>query len=381
MSVLLLGCVAIGTVLRPSDNGDFWYFADRAGDLFGASGFRVYADFPKIQSGPITLLLSGAVDRLDPGGFVLVPMISALCCFVTLVAIASSRTVRRRSVVLLVVGGAVLIAWWWYLSLYGHLDDALVLTIGSWALLLVQRQRPLPAAVLLGLTLAIKPWAVFLVPLTLQPESGSWRSLKMPAVSILVGSIVWAPFLLASSGTLDGMRPPVQIAADSVIHLFTRQVGGDVPAVLRLAQLAGALGVVAWITWRRSPAGALLAGIAVRLAFDPATWEYYTVGLVVGALIWDLEISPRRWPMATIAATVLVPPDVWFELPELRSALRLFGCIVMLTLVFRAEHYSSERPEPMNACAPRPTSRTRRPGGADDRNGAVGDLVGSTTNR
>lgn len=373
--VLLLASVLAATVLRPSDTGDFWFFADRAADLFGSSGLRVYADHPKIQSGPITLLLAGAVESIDPGGFVLVPICSAALCFATIVALASLRGARERSPWMLLGGGLLLVAWWWYLALYGHLDDALVLFLASIALVAIGRGGHVGAAVAVGLMLAVKPWAVFLLPLTLRPGEAGWRRISMPMVSVAVGAACWAPFLVASSGTLDGLRPPVQVAADSVVQLFGVAVGGDVPAALRMAQLVVALAVVATVVWRGHPEAALLGGVAVRLALDPATWEYYTVGLVLGALAWDLERSRRRWPAATVTATLLVPPDVWFELPELRSWLRLIGCALALALVFRTAGFSRRSFEPMISRALRRTSRAHGPRGPRRGRGGVGDGV------
>ena len=373
--VLLLAAVATATVFRPSDTGDFWFFADRAADLFGSSGLRVYVDFPKIQSGPITLLVSGAIESIDPGGFVLVPMCSAALCFATIVALASLRGARSRSPWMLLGGGLLLVAWWWYLALYGHLDDAIVLLLAAIALVAIQRGGHVGAAVAVGVMLAVKPWAVFLLPLTLRPHEQGWRRFAMPVVSIGVGAACWAPFLLTSSGTLDGLRPPVAVAADSVVQLFGVGVGGDVPAALRMSQLIVALVVVAVVVWRGHPEAALLGGVAVRLALDPATWEYYTVGLVLGALMWDLERSRRRWPAATVAVTLLVPPDVWFELPELRSWLRLIGCVAALAVVSWTVGLSRRPFEPMISHVVRPRSRARRTGGPRRGRSGVGDRV------
>jgi hypothetical protein len=373
--LLLLAAVAAATVLRPSDTGDFWYFADRAADLFGSSGLHVYADHPKIQSGPITLLVAGAIESIDPGGFVLVPICSAALCFATIASLASLRGARERSPWMLLGGGLLLVVWWWYLAMYGHLDDAVVLFLAAITLVAIQRGRHVPAAVAVGLMLAVKPWAVFLLPLTPRPTERGWRRVAMPAVSVAVGAVCWAPFLVASSGTLDGMRPPVLVAADSVVQLFGANVGGDVPAVLRMAQLTIALSVVAVVVWRGHPEAALLGGVAVRLALDPATWEYYTVGLVLGALVWDLERSRLRWPAATVAVTLLVPPEVLYELPGLRSSLRLMGCVLALGIVTWTVGFSRRPIEPMISRALRPTSRVRRPGGPRSGRGGVGDGV------
>jgi hypothetical protein len=49
---------------------------------------------------------------------------------------------------------------------------------------------------------------------------------------------------------------------------------------MQVAQLLSCLGVAAALVLRRRPE----AVIAARIATDPATWSYYTPGVVVGVL-------------------------------------------------------------------------------------------------
>ena len=107
---------------------------------------------------------------------------------------------------------------------------------------------------------------------------------------------MWSPFILATIQTLEGMRPTVRLAPDSVLRLFGFD-SSSVSSALRYVQLGLALTMVAVVAvWRRRPAGALLAGVACRIALDPGTWNYYTVGFLLGALMWDLSRCQRVCP-------------------------------------------------------------------------------------
>ena len=55
--------------------------------------------------------------------------------------------------------------------------------------------------------------------------------------------------------------------------------------------------------------GIILIGVACRLLFEPGTNHYYTAGLAVGALVWDVLAGTQRWPLLTIWTVGL------FELP------------------------------------------------------------------
>jgi hypothetical protein len=62
---------------------------------------------------------------------------------------------------------------------------------------------------------------------------------------------------------------------------------------------------------------------------DPATWSYYTPGLVIGVLIWDL-IDDRRFPWATLVVAAGLAPTWLVPSDTARSVLRL---VVALAVV------------------------------------------------
>lgn len=344
---LLVGLSAlVSAVTARRGLNDWSFFLGMGRNMFETDGFSVYSVHPDIQSGPLSLaavrllsvgLLGGQVTRSIV--FAGLGMLTFECLLRVRrrVGLAQSNVIDLP----LVVGSVIMIFWWSSLKTYGHLDDALVLAAFAVALLLVTKGLHFPAALVLGLALAVKPWSIFLVPLTARREDFRRGALPAPVVSLVAGGLIWAPFVLTARKTLDGMRPSVILARDSVLQLFHLDAV-HFPAWLRIAQLGAALAVAAVAVTRGRHAGALLGGVAVRVATDPATWPYYSAGLIVGALAWDLGVSRRRLPVMTLLLSVLltlapawVVPD-----PNLRALMRLVACLIAVAVVIWPERSS-----------------------------------------
>lgn len=329
MLTTLAFAMVAATLSARSVTGDWEFFVSLSEQLTTGRWALVYADHPNAQSGPLSLLAVQMVEALGSGVF---PIVIGVLGILTLMILSRTQSSISGTDTRLLLGGIVLALWWPYLKTSGHLDDALVLTLVTLSLLLVLRGRPIPAAVLIGITLALKPWALFMLPMLMSLDDVRARRITAPLVAIGVGAAFWSPFLLGSSKTLDGLRPTVRLAPDSVLRLFGID-SANVPPLLRYLQLGLALVAVAIVAILRGrPAGALLAGVAVRLLLDPGTWNYYTVGFLLGALTWDLSQS-NRVPWATLAACALVPPTWIIDVPELRLALRLVVCLCALAIV------------------------------------------------
>ncbi|MUH52644.1 MAG: hypothetical protein F2789_15715 [Actinobacteria bacterium] len=330
VSSAVVASTAVTTYRDHGNIGDWHFFAEMSRQLTSRHGLLVYAEHPDIQSGPLSLLTVRLLDALGSIGF---PIAIAVLGVITVLVLERTRPHPRRSELPFLLGGVLFALWWPHVHVWGHIDDAIVLTLASVLLLLMLRGKPIPAAVVLGLMLAVKPWAVFLVPLLAWRGAPGWRRFRPTMVCLAVGGALWSPFVIASIKTIDGFRPHVDVAPDSVLNLFG--VAPDhVPSGLRFVQLGLAIAAVAAVTlWRDRPAGALLAGVAVRLALEPATWNYYTVGFIVGAFMWDMSISTRRVPWATAAAFALLPPALVFQSPDLRAVLRLVACVGALAIV------------------------------------------------
>ncbi len=320
------------TVWADASRGDYTFFVQAWENLTARDGLYVYRWMPNIQSGPVSLLGYGLADLLGHGGFLVVVAALGL---VAVGVIARWGAVLGRPLSVIAVGGVVVALQWRGLATWGHLDDGLVLVATIVSLDCIRRDRRDMPVLLLGLSLAIKPWAILFVPLLLG-ASGPWhKRLRPPAASCVIGALFWAPFIIATTDTLDGMRPIVLVAPDSIVHLFTRQALTELPPAVRIVQLTLGVAAVTWTVVRRRPSCALLVGVAVRLLFEAGTWPYYTIALVLGAFVWDVIESRSRVPWATLAASVLIFPPWWFDAPDLRASMRLVACLGALELARR----------------------------------------------
>jgi hypothetical protein len=280
------------------------FFVTGADGLFHGAGLRVYAEDPTLQIGPLAFVVTALLRVLAPGhdiGAAQVVMTAAMG--VVLWALTASVPRRERALAVL-AGGLVLAPAWTTLSVrWTHLDDVLALTaiaVVVWAVR-AEGGRPVVAAVAMALAAAAKPWAVVAGPLLLVlPHRVRWRSVGYAVAGI---AAAWLPFLMADSGTLDAFRPKVRVGDSSVLWWLGYH-GTYLPAWDRLAQLVGAPLLALAAVWRRRWAGALLAGIAVRLVLDPQNLGYYAAGAVMAALVLDLH--GRRWRVPWVALTTVV---------------------------------------------------------------------------
>jgi hypothetical protein len=117
----------------------------------------------------------------------------------------------------------------------------------------------------------------------------------------------WLPFVVADPRSLLAASYRIPNVAGSALRVLGAS-DAMTPIWCRPAQLV--LGTaVAYLMWRRQrPAAMILAVIAVRLLLDPATYSYYTAGLVLGTLLVDTNRAKQRWtiPWFTIAAVTMV---------------------------------------------------------------------------
>ena len=332
---VLLISVALSAAIVAGGRGDWNQFVAAGKSMLAHNGWSVFARNHDVQTGPISLAAARILAVTARNGFVacaLLCMLLGVLVLRTIVTSSADPNEERRRMMLTIVGGSLLLFSWAKLGGYGHLDDATVLAAGVTSTAMMRANRKWPAAILLGLSIAVKPWAIVLLPITLC-RRGSWRRrLEAPALSATIGVVMWAPFILFAPDTLKSMRPTVNLASDSVLRIFGATTD-NIPASLRTAQLLAALAVAAIVAWRGRVNGVLLAAIAVRLGMDPGTWAYYTPGLVVGALVWDTYESRRKLPWATIAASLLLLPSWIIPSDDVRAGLRLVACVAAVAVV------------------------------------------------
>lgn len=164
MIVLALAALASATVLAPERTGDHDFFLGVYRSMVDVHGLGVYAEIPNIQSGPLALVTIGLLDLAGSWTF---PVAVALTYIATLYATWQLPGVRERSTVTWVAGGAVLLFWWRTFAFHGHLDDAMAVALAVAATVAAVRHRHHGAGILLGISLAVKPWTVFLLPLAM----------------------------------------------------------------------------------------------------------------------------------------------------------------------------------------------------------------------
>ena len=105
----------------------------------------------------------------------------------------------------------------------------------------------------------------------------------------------------------------------------------------------GALAVATWCCARRRRAAALMAALALRVATDLGTWSYYTPGLLVATLVFDVVQRRRAVPLLTLVAFVLLPLPWMIDSADLRAGMRLAACVVVLVVALSGRAPSADR--------------------------------------
>jgi hypothetical protein len=288
------------------------YFAEGSRLLFGApgGGLDLYATHPQLQIGPLTLLVATPLNALGPSGgrvaatFLMTctgpPLLGAIWRLVSAAA--------RRSPHTLLWAGLIFLPVWTELGThYGHLDDVLALIFGVGAMHAVVRHRPVCAALLLAAATDAKPWAAgFAVLLFAFPRPAWRRSLPVFAGAV---AVAWLPFLAADPHSLATARFTIVNSSASGLRALgvaaARTPSWDRPAQLALGGLIAAIAV-----WRGRWPSVILLVTGARILLDPSVYPYYTSGVLVGTVAWDL-MTRSRWPWATVTgATALYAAHV-----------------------------------------------------------------------
>lgn len=329
----IIGGVALAAGIVSGGRGDWDEFVDAGRAMFGSAGLHVYEQHHEVQTGPLSLALAWLFSHTPRDGFVLAAVV---CAALGLLSVRlqelTARAMRGRSHVELIVlvGGCLVAFTWAKLGGYGHLDDALTLTCAVAAVHEAQADRPLRAGLAVGIAIISKPWGVIFLPLTLATRK---RDLRSPIVAGVLAAAVWLPFIVGTPNALKAMRPTVNLFPDSVLALFGVTTE-SIPGWLRAAQLGACLAVAFVLVMKHRPESVIAAAIAVRIATDPATWSYYTPGLVIGVLIWDL-LDGKGFPWLTLVAAVALAPTWLLPSDTLRGLLRLAVALAVVVWAFR----------------------------------------------
>ena len=155
------------------------------------------------------------------------------------------------------------------------------------------------------------------------------------ASAAAVIAAAWLPFFIAAPGTVRALHYQIGNMPDSALRALGVS-SAYTPQWDRLGQIVVAcvLALIA-ISRGRWPA-VLLLGAGARIALDPGVHGYYTPGILLGALLWDLLGSRRPvpiWTIVSFCALNLVPLATAND--EVRGDFRLH-LVVAFTLVILA---------------------------------------------
>jgi len=357
---LLLAWTAVWFAAQLPAGGISWhYFVEGSQLLFGAhppgmalpGGLHVYANYPQLQIGPLSFLAAWPFAQLGPtAGRVLAAaaMTAAGPALVLLVERLAGPLTPARPVEVgmlrlkvLLAGTAVLPLWVTLSVRFGHLDDALALLLAVLAVRALATGNPLLVGVLLGLSVDAKPWAAPFVALALALPAGRRRAAVLWAAA--TAAVAWLPFVLADPRTMDAGRFTIPNVAASGLRVLG-VTDAATPWWDRPAQVA--LGVaLAWYVVRRGGwAAVLLLGVDARILLDPSVYPYYTAGVLVAAMVYDVLGSPLRLPVWTLLGVAALYLSLYAGLsPHQLGLLRVGFVLACVTGVLAASYRTFDR--------------------------------------
>jgi hypothetical protein len=322
--------------------GDFEWQVSPALDALVRGDVHTFAvSFPLM--GPLSLLLRAPFDWLVFSSDVrVVYLVTTLPCVIVFVAaivwLLRLVQARRGPVIALVVAGlafvntAVVRAINW-----GHPEDLLCVGLLLAAALAAPRARWQVTAVLLGLAVATKQWALLgVIPIALSARS---RRVPVAGLALALAAVLTLPFMIeaparqvavwkaasnpeafwhtgeATGGVTHITPPNVVWPFAASRHEFRSGIwvtSAVIPDwVVRVFHLLIAFLVLplAWIGWRAVRAGpdrwlgVLAAIFLLRCLLDPLNFDYYQVGAIVFLAAWE-GMTRRSAPVLTAIAAI-----------------------------------------------------------------------------
>jgi hypothetical protein len=358
LTLLAIGA-ALKVVLPPGHDDWDGFFVFGSQMLFGhhppgieeAGGLHIYANYPDVQIGPLTLALvalfrviwddhgsrAAAIVLMTAAGPGLVYLLES-----TARLLWADNGLAFRHFTVLFGGGVVVFAWAELAAYYVHFDDGLTLLLACFAMAGVVRGRPLAVGVAIGLAAAAKPWGIVLLPLALSFRGRARFRASASALSVIAMS--WLPFIVADHRTLSAGKGIVRTSTRSVLFLFGSPAGGS-PGWVRPSQLGIALLLGTALALRGRWLAILLVSVAVRVVLDPAVFEYYSTGLIVAAFAWELLRTSRPLPVLTMGLFwLLLLADLDLHADRAAAILRLIACAGAIGLgIFSSSHKSDPR--------------------------------------
>lgn len=327
--------IVLNVVWSVHSNYSWHYVVTGTRFLFTAAGLHLYAVHPDLQMGPLTFAAAAPFIIVLPIGLAHVLIIAGMAGIGLITyRLIHSVIPEKRSVppLTFLTVGVLFTAIWAELSgRWGHPDDAAAILLTVTAVVLLRRHRLGWMALSLAAAVDFKPWAVAAVPLILAAHRSTWlRSILIIAAGV---AAAWLPFLLADRQTLRVLRFSIPNVADSALRVLGVH-DAFTPPWLRTVQLGLAMLLAALLALRGQWASVLLAVVATRMLFDPATKGYYTAGLIAATALLDLTGSSKRAWLTYTATLFLFLPNYFFgNYPVLRGALRAAVLLSMIAYV------------------------------------------------
>ena len=331
-----------------ADHGWSWHFLVTGSEaLFSSTGLDLYVQHPELQMGPLTFIVGAPFALLpqaaagEAAGIVFI-LIIGLLVVRELKGIAAGDT--EVSTRLWFVSSLIVMLVWTELAVHWvHLDDALALLCTMVGLRLVRSGRVLMSAVVLGLAVDFKPWALPFAAIVLIAPRRRWVPAALVWVAVV--ALAWAPFVIAFPDTVHVAGFAIPVDPASTLHVFGAVDG--TPAWCRYAQLLGGLVVAVLAIARGRWASVLLVVIALRMLLDPATKTYYEAGLMVGTAVFDLAWAVSAFPIVTVSAFVAVylPDYAIANAPMVRGMERTTALLASIAVGLLLPHHPIRDPD------------------------------------
>ncbi len=309
---LLVG-VAWGSTWSSRDDLDWGLLSLGARHLFSLAPLSAYAKTPGLQAGPPSLVLVRGLDALPRSCGIWVTHILMACVGWLMLYLVERWTVAAvtwrsapvgEGLLTLVVGVPVLLMW---SSLSGgttHVEDSLAILFGLLAMRAISSGHEDRGALLVGLAIAWKPWAIVALPLVL----GCSRRPRAALIAIAIPAVCWLPFVIGDHATLSAVSRYFELEPNSPLRAVGLS-GRHVPRWWRSVELPAALlAATAAAVARRDWRVAFAAGCAMRLLLDPAGFQYYFAGLIMITALTERMIGshPLRTGVIWLTAGYLV---------------------------------------------------------------------------
>lgn len=341
--VFLAWTLFFAWVHRHNLAGSWHYFLRGAGLLEtddAPGGLHLYATHPELQIGPLAFVatLPWTLVPTGIGRLIAVVLMTGLglVSLALVVRLIPAADARRRLSRVVPAGLLLLTVWTELATKTGHFDDVLALVLALLAMHAVARRRPVLAALLLAGAADSKPWAIAFVALLVVLPRSDW--LRAGAIWAGAVAVAWLPFVLADPHTLHAVSSFVLPNSPSSALRAIGVLSAHTPRWDRPVQMVVGAGLAALAVRRGAWPAVIVVALAVRVLLDPSVFTYYTAGLLLGAVVFDLVATSWRLPWATIAGFLLVylpryvdkPLDLG---PSASGLLRAAYCIGVVAVV------------------------------------------------